>query len=390
MKTPTPKIFLDCAAKLAGATAMFVAALCGAFAQETATPAGNSSDKTGTDNYAAARNLASLGTREVLEKMTPEERRALDFRLGMRDYIKADVNGEIILLEDLRRETSRGMLILQREAKSSEEYMQRQEQLILDTMKRYTEMYLLVGEFKENSAAMAQLSDEYVKPQIDSIVARDFDGDRSKYLAYLQASGSNPEREMERLKNSIIEQNQNWMISQKVPLEVSPMDVYRAYQQNIDQYRTSARVEFAQIVIYAGAAQSDDYVARAAKNLAERLRSSTDPDAFADAAKVYSRDEFRTNGGYVGWRTFDDLSAPVIEKINSVRPGETTDVLELVDGSNRRMFAIFKVLDKREAGVIPLDDVREQIENALRANAMTRARDEKLEELRQRFFVQWF
>ncbi len=381
MKVPETKIFLRGVRSISFATTLLFA-LCGnAIAQET--PVAEKED------VSPVQKTAPKMTAEQWAKMSSTDRTAFELRMGLRDYMRANVNGDLVLQEDLRRETQRGILILQREAKTEQEFTQRREQLVLDTLSRFTEMYLLVGEFKE-SGAMAMLPEDYIRERIDEIVERDFDGDRGRYLTYLRLTGSNPERERARIVNSIIEQNQNYTLYQQIPQEVSPMDVYRAYQQNIDNYKTNERVEFAQIVLYAGAAQSDEAVGKAAKELAQKLKESNDPDAFSEAAKAYSRDEFRVNGGYVGWREIDDLSAPVIEKLKSVKPGETTDVLELRDGSGRLMFAIFKLFDHRDAGVVPLDDVREQIENALRGSALKRVRDEKLADLKERFFVQWY
>ena len=85
-----------------------------------------------------------------------------------------------------------------------------------------------------------------------------------------------------------------------------------------------------------------------------------------------------------------DRSEAVVEKLKSVKNGEVTDVLELADANGRPMFIIFRRHDYREAGVKPLNEVRAQIENQLRAMAEKRARDEKIEALRKRFYVQWY
>ena len=86
-------------------------------------------------------------TRERFRQMSDAERYSYEFKQSMRDTIRANVNGELILTEDLRRETHRGNLILQREAKSQKEYYEKAEKLLWDTLNRMTEMYLLVGDF---------------------------------------------------------------------------------------------------------------------------------------------------------------------------------------------------------------------------------------------------
>lgn len=324
-------------------------------------------------------------TAERYRRLSEAERFAFDFTRSTGDSIRANVNGEVILAEDLRRETQRGDMILRREAKSRQEYYEKSEKLVWDTLSRLTEMYLLVGEFNESGG---MVPDEYLDERINERIDREFDGDRGRYLTFLRKIGSNPEAERKKLRDALIEQNQNWMIARSIPDEIAPMDVYRAYHQNIEAYRTPESVEYSQIVIYAGAAETDESVALAAKNLAERLRAK--PEDFESAAKLYSRDEFRTEGGYVGWAPVADRSEAVVEKLKSVKNGEVTDVLELADANGRPMFIIFRRHDYREAGVKPLNEVRAQIENQLRAMAEKRARDEKIEALRKRFYVQWY
>lgn len=324
-------------------------------------------------------------TRERFRQMSDAERYAFEFKQSMRDTIRANVNGELILTEDLRRETHRGNLILQREAKSQKEYYEKAEKLLWDTLNRMTEMYLLVGDFAESGG---MVPDEYIDTQINARINQEFDGDRGRYLAHLRKIGSNPAAERKKLRDAIIEQNQNWMIAQSIPAEIAPMDVFRVYHQNIDQYKTPESIEYSQIIIYAGASETDSAIGKAARALAKRLQET--PDDFAGAAKIHSRDEFRSEGGYVGWAPVADRSELVVEKLKSVGNGQVTDVLELNDASGRKMFIIFKRHNYREAGVKPLSEVQEQIENHLRAAAEKKARDEKLDALRKRFYVQWY
>lgn len=324
-------------------------------------------------------------TRERFRQMSDAERYSYEFKQSMRDTIRANVNGELILTEDLRRETHRGNLILQREAKSQKEYYEKAEKLLWDTLNRMTEMYLLVGDFAESGAVVP---DEYIETQINARINQEFDGDRGRYLSHLRKIGSNPAAERKKLRDAIIEQNQNWMIAQSIPAEIAPMDIFRAYHQNIEQYETPESVEYSQIIIYAGASETDSAIAKAAGILAKRLQEN--PDDFASAAKLHSRDEFRNEGGYVGWAPVADRSELVVEKLKSVKNGEVSDVLELSDASGRKMFIIFKRHNYREAGVKPLKEVQGQIENYLRAAAEKKARDEKLDALRKRFYVQWY
>ena len=360
---------------------MFAASV---YADSAADAQGANPEKRENDNLLRA-PVEEKMTRERFNRMSDAERYAFEFKQAMRDTIRANVNGELILTEDLRRETHRGNLILQREAKSQKEYYEKAEKLLWDTLNRMTEMYLLVGEFAESGG---MIPDEYIDAQINARISQEFDGDRGRYLAHLRKIGSNPAAERKKLRDAIIEQNQNWMIAQSIPSEIAPMDVFRAYHQNIEQYKTPESIEYSQIIIYAGASETDSAIGKAARLLAKNLQEN--PDDFAAAAKIHSRDEFRNEGGYVGWAPVADRSELVVKQLKSVENGRVTDVLELNDAGGRKMFIIFKRHNYREAGVKPLSEVQGQIENYLRAAAEKRARDEKLDALRKRFYVQWY
>lgn len=324
-------------------------------------------------------------TREAVEKMSPAERQVLEFKLSNREYPRAVVDGKLVTADDIRAETQRAAMALRREAKSAEEFAQKYNQLVAESLRRYTEMYLFVGEYE---ASGLQMPEEYFDTRINERIDRDFGGDRGKYLEYLRAIGSNPLADRQRLKNMTIEQNFNWQIQEGLPKEVSPMDVFRTYHQQLKNFTHPASFEYSQIVIYAGASQGDDAVAKAAKMLCENLKKH--PENFAGTAKIHSRDEFRANGGYVGWKAREDLSEAVIETLDATKIGEVSDLLELTDGTGRRMFIIFKLNAKRDAGTTAINDVRPQLENMLRGNEMQKARAEQLEKLQERFFVEWF
>lgn len=324
-------------------------------------------------------------SREQIAAMSPEELKKLEFKTSMREYPRIVVDGKLLTEDDLRAEISRAVLALRREAKSSEEYVQKYNQLVGETLSRYTEMYLFVGEYESGGM---QIPEDYIDSRVNERIERDFGGDRGQYLDYLRKIGSNPIAERKRLKNMIIENNMNWLILQDLPEEISPMDVFRDYHKQSKNFIHPESVEYSQIVIYAGAGEGDDSVERAAKALNGMLKKN--PENFAGTAKIHSRDEFRGNGGYVGWVPLENLSDAVIETLEATKPGQVSDLLELTDGSGRRMFIIFKLIDRRAAGMTPLNDVRPMLENAIRGSEQQKARAEYLENLRQKFNVEWF
>ncbi|MCR5183348.1 MAG: peptidyl-prolyl cis-trans isomerase [Opitutales bacterium] len=324
-------------------------------------------------------------SRGQIESLSRAEREALEFKVGNREFPRAIIDSKLVSADDVRRETARAVLALRRDTKSGEEFQQKYAELIAETLRRYTEMYLFVGDFENQGSVVPE---DYLNDRVNARIEEDFDGDRGKYLEYLRKIGSNPLADRQRLKERVIEQNVNWMLQKNLPDDVSPMDVFRAYHQQAKKFKQPESAEYSQIVIFAGASEGEDSVMRAAKMLTARLKKN--PDDFAGTAKIHSRDDYRSAGGYVGWTALEDLSEAVVETLKATEVGQVSDLLELTDGSGRRMFVIFKVHDRRAAGTTALKDVRQQLENGIRASESFQERDEYLKRLQDEFYIVWY
>lgn len=100
--------------------------------------------------------------------------------------------------------------------------------------------------------------------------------------------------------------------------------------------------------------------------------------AFEDAAMKYSLSPEGRNGGDLGYFSRGEMPAVFDEACFNLRPGSLSGVVSSDYG-----FHIFKVVDREEGGVRPMETVREEVEQRLRAQKENEAQAAELQELRE-------
>lgn len=302
----------------------------------------------------------------------------------LRDGIIANVNGEIVMLGDLRRETTRYLPELRRNASSQSDFQSKVDALTGDTVRNLTDTLLLVSAFDESGAVM---DENYIEQRINDIIDRDFDGDRAKYIQMLRQNGSNPLADKRRIRDRIKASSWGDHLVRPAYGDISPEKVRQEYEARIEEFKSPASVEYAQIVLFAGASETDEQVEKIARRVQKQIADGE--VEFSDAAKIYSRDDYRSAGGYVGWKPLEDLSEQIVPAFEKIGDGDVSDVVVL-DSPSGKFFVLLKKIASREAGITPLKDVRALIENRLREENARRVRAEKMAELRDEYFVQYY
>jgi peptidyl-prolyl cis-trans isomerase D len=134
---------------------------------------------------------------------------------------------------------------------------------------------------------------------------------------------------------------------------VPPRDVERFYNQNLEQYSTPEQVRASHILLKTEGKDEAAVRAQAEQVLAEARKGAD----FAELAKKYSEDEgSKANGGDLDFFGRGRM-VPEFEQVAfSAEPGTISDLVKSQYG-----FHIIKVVEKREATVRALDDVRAQI-----------------------------
>jgi peptidyl-prolyl cis-trans isomerase D len=140
--------------------------------------------------------------------------------------------------------------------------------------------------------------------------------------------------------------------------QISPQDIQRAYEDNLQQYSTPEQVRASHILLKTEG-KDDAAVKKQAEGLLAQLEAGAD---FAQLATKYSEDDAsKTNGGDLDFFPKGKM-VPEFDKVAfSMKPGEISDVVKTQFG-----YHIIKVTDKKAASTRPLEEVRAQIEDQLK------------------------
>jgi len=159
--------------------------------------------------------------------------------------------------------------------------------------------------------------------------------------------------------------------------QVSQQDLQAYYDQHRDEYRVPEQVNVRHILIKTPLPGPDgkvdskgvDAARQKADDVLKQLKSGAN---FADLAKKYSEDTSSAkNGGSLGWVQKGRFGSPDEEKVVfSLAKGGTSDVINTGAG-----FDIVHVDDKQDAHLKTLDEVKAQIEPAIKHDKAAQAAD---------------
>jgi parvulin-like peptidyl-prolyl isomerase len=119
-----------------------------------------------------------------------------------------------------------------------------------------------------------------------------------------------------------------------------------------------------------------------AQKLVDTIRKGA---SFEDAARQYSQDHLASKGGDWGWVERTDMREELADIAFTLEKGKTSDPV-IVDG----YAFILQVSDKREAGYLPLPEVRTQIEEIISNQEAERVQNKMVEKLRKKAHIQYF
>ena len=170
------------------------------------------------------------------------------------------------------------------------------------------------------------------------------------------------------------------LLNKTVPqIEVSEEDISTYYEENIDQFTTPEQVNTSHILI------CHENSTRCASNLtkeeaeakAEEVKDMLDEEDFAELAKEHSNGPSASKGGNLGMVQKGAMVPEFEEAAFGLEAGEVTGPVETQFGQH-----IIKVHEKTEESVKDLEEVREQIRQALTSQKQREKVQEYLEELK--------
>jgi len=267
---------------------------------------------------------------------------------------------------------------LRNSARNEKEFQEGLERLQDDAIQNLIDRVLIVKEFRKDEKR--QIPQQYIENAVSEELAERFEGDRSKFLAYLRSKGQTIRDYRREVEENIIFQYMQGQ-QRKSQSIISPVRIETYYNENKDRFYREDEVHLRLIQLTRTDAETDASLMEQGRMIVARFKAG---EKFEELAKQFSKDLKRSKGGDWGWLKRSDFRKEFSEVAFSLKKGDASDSVLLPEGA----FILFAE-DRRFAGIQPLDEVRDQIERVL-VQQMGRAAQERwLERLRRNGYVKY-
>jgi len=297
-------------------------------------------------------------------------------RLG--NGIAAIAEGKIITIEALRQELEPIIPRLRVESKNQEEFAERIDQLSKDILQNMIDRILIVKAAEDKGLLIPQ---SYIDQEYDETIARDFDGDRGRFLEYLKARGLTSReyrtRIYERVTVNVMRQQ-----NRRSQSEISPERIEEFYLKNKPRFYQSEAMHLRQIILSPIADEDLLLLRQTAQQVISELESGAN---FGDLARKYSQDEMSRRGGDWGWIERKDIRQELSEVAFNLDTGAYSEPIEL----NGTIFILYAEA-KREEMIQPVSEVRDIIENILVGDIARETQERWLQDLRNDAYIRYY
>jgi peptidyl-prolyl cis-trans isomerase SurA len=297
-------------------------------------------------------------------------------RLG--NGIAAIAEGEIITLEQLRKELEPIIPRLRVEAKNEQEFAARIDQLSKEVLQNMIDRILIVKAAEEKGLL---LPPSYIDQEYDEVIARDFGGDRGRFLEYLKAQGLTAREFRKNIYKRVVV-NVMRQQNRKSQSEISPERIQEFYIKNKIRFYQEEAVHLRQIILTPMADEGTVLLNQTAKKIIKELEGGAN---FGDLARKYSQDDMSRRGGDWGWIERQDIRKELSSVAFDLKPGEYSQPVEL--GST--IFILYSE-DKRDEMIQPVSQVRNVIENVLVGEIARETQERWLQDVREDSYVRYF
>jgi peptidyl-prolyl cis-trans isomerase C len=171
-----------------------------------------------------------------------------------------------------------------------------------------------------------------------------------------------------------------------VPL-ATDAEIQKFYDDNSQKFLRQEQVHAAHILLLVDKNSTPEQKAEIKKKLEEiRVEIESNKITFADAAAKYSQDTANsTKGGDLGFFTRGRMVQPFEEAAFSAEPGSLSQVFETQFG-----FHIIRVIEKKEAGKISLEETKADIKRLLDQTSLRKATQKYVNDLRAKAMIENF
>jgi peptidyl-prolyl cis-trans isomerase SurA len=297
-------------------------------------------------------------------------------RLG--NGIAAIAEGEIITLQQLRKELEPIIPRLRVEAKNKQEFAARIEQLSKEVLQNMIDRILIVKAAEEKGLLIPP---SYIDQEYDEVITRDFGGDRGRFLDYLKAQGLTPREYRENIYKRVVV-NVMRQQNRKSQSEISPERIQEFYIKNKVRFYQEEAVHLRQIILTPMADEGTALLQQTANKIIKELDAGAN---FGDLARKYSQDDMSRRGGDWGWIERPDIRQELSSVAFDLRPGEYSQAVQL----DQTIFILY-CEDKRDEMIQPVSMVRDVIENVLVGEIARETQERWLQDVRANAYVRYF
>jgi peptidyl-prolyl cis-trans isomerase SurA len=220
-----------------------------------------------------------------------------------------------------------------------------------DALNRLIEEKLILQDAKKRKVTVDEIE---IEERIDDVKQR-FSSDEEFYQA-ISASGVTLARLKKKYEEQIMMRKLvNAIISSRV--SISPTQVTAYYYGNISDFSTPDLTRFKVLFIKPAEEETLNSARRLAESVLNRMHDGEDFDILV---KEFSQGPNIDTGGDMGYMPLGSTIPEIEDAMSGLYPGEISGVIEAGSG-----FYIVKVLDKKQAGPVPIAEVSDLIKERL-------------------------
>ncbi|MFP4157684.1 MAG: peptidylprolyl isomerase [Opitutales bacterium] len=297
-------------------------------------------------------------------------------RLG--NGIAAIAEGEIITVEQLRRELEPIVPRLRAEARNAQEFNQRLQKISQEVLQNLIDQIIIVKAAEKEGLMIPQ---SFIDKEYEDRIAQDFGGDRRRFLEYLRSRGQTPREYRKDLYRGIVV-NVMRQRERRSQSEISPERIESFYVENKVRFYQGEALHLRQIILSPIADEGLAPLRQTAKKVLSELEAGAN---FGDVARKYSQDDMSRKGGDWGWIERKDIRKELSDAAFSLDSGEYSAPIEI----GETIFILYAE-DKREEMIQPISQVRDIIENVLVGELARETQEKWLERVRDESFVRYY
>ena len=286
------------------------------------------------------------------------------------DRVVALVNGDMITLSELERQ-----VVIQGErlgVPDDPEVQASFRQQVLEGMVDNT-LILQVADQRG-----LRVPDRYFDEWKDATIKEMNLPGEEEFIRQVELQGSNIEElKKQFLEGVLIQEIRRQDIEERV--QISEPEIEQRYRENVDEFIRPPQVRLRELVIHiteAGEAEARERLAEAAR----LIESGTD---FGEVAKVRSESGSAESGGDLGLFQVSELDESFQSVVSELETGGISEPLRIGES-----LYLLKVDERTEESTTPLDDVRNQIAEALYTEKMAAEMENFVSNLRENAIVE--